>query len=124
MATPTFVSGVTTVTFTAPNIYAFPWQEPADAPIQAIERTAGNTMYITDKADARKVFVLNFSFINQTLLDSLLSFWETTVTGAKTSFTFNDHDGNAFTVRWLNGWDFVEFQSGRFTGSIVLEETA
>ena len=122
MANPTFVYSATTITFSSGNSYDFPYPEPVQAPVQAVEYNVAKTKFITDKSNNIRTFYLNFNYLSSSIVSSLKTFFQTTVTGAKTSFTFNDHNGTAYTVRWVSPWNFVQTTAGFFRGTIILEE--
>lgn len=104
MAAITFVKGATTW---APSTNPlFPGVRVIGRPqVQGI--TDGNLMYVYDKGAEQRVFELSFR-LGETDKDNLLSFIQNTVVYGRDTFTYNDEDGSAHTVRLLNGEVRVE----------------
>ncbi len=95
MAAITFVKGATT------------WQpsrNPLYPGVRVISRpqvrgvTDGDLMYVYDKGAEHRVFELQFR-LEETDKDNLLSFIQTDIVYGRETFTYNDEDAAAHTVR-------------------------
>lgn len=107
MPTVTFVSGATTLTF-AKGI-TLPLDKGAEK-AQVVGETDGGQTYVYTKGSTilwRKVILPGLS---QAQWDALYTFWDSTVNGKATAFTFNDELGNAYaTARiWSDKLEWVE----------------
>ena|SRR3990167_5978801 len=100
MATPSFVSGATTVSF--PRSITTPYQKEAEK-VQVVGQTDGGTVFVYTKASTIRFFRVSLPGLPQALFDSLYAFWNTTVNAKATAFTFNDEDGTAYTTARM--WD-------------------
>ena len=124
MANPTFVSGGTTRTFKPGNIQA---TRVADSPRQRPLVSSDGTVRILEVSTTDDRFIEievvalpradNGSFHGY---DSMRTFLLTTVNWAETSFTFNDTDADAFTVRyWSESFDLEETKKDEYSGRLL-----
>ena len=110
MPTVSFVSGATTITF--PSGITLPVAKEGEK-VQVVGETDGGAVYIYTKASTVRYVTVTLPHLTQALFNSLYAFWETTVNGKATAFTFNDELGAAYTtariwsdrLRWREqGW--------------------
>ncbi len=115
-----FVSGAVTVQFETP-----PLRQGGDAPelFQVEGRDSLGTQYIYDKgAIVRTSRRLVFPRVSTPVLEALLSFSTNTVRGAKTQFTWYDHEGAVHTVRLIGKIEHQEVGPARHRVELSLEE--
>ncbi len=99
----------------------FPYRAEVDLR-QAQGMTAGGTQIIQGLGSTVNQFTLRFRHLTDTMRDDLASFFETTVVGASTTFTYTDPEANDFTVRWMDKtFNFVQDLEGSWSGTITLQ---
>ena len=99
-----FVSGATTVFVQNPrrgNVYK---RELA----HATGRTAAGTLYVYAKGTDIRSMTLEFTGLRDDEKSALESFFFSTVSGPSNTFTYTDHDGVAWTARFLD--DTLNFE--------------
>ena len=119
MAAITFVKGATT--WAPSNNPLFPGSREFQR-VQIEGRTDGDQAYVYDKGGEARIFALAFR-IGETDKDNLLSFIRTTVVYGRETFTYNDEDAGAHTVRYVGGTLHTEeIAPAVFDVSLVLRE--
>lgn len=117
MANPTFTLGANVLVFSKGLNY------PVRAPqtrVQAVDRTAGGSLQVESLGGGIARLFLDFSNLTPADIAAAEHWFESVANGAANAFTYTDMDDTVFTVRWMNGLDFVE-RPGGFDGSIELE---
>ena len=87
-----------TVALPGPN----PGYVSLEAKRQALGRSAGGTVYVYDKGVSTFEVELSFESLTNAEKAALQSFFDSTVNGAITTFTYTDSGGNTTTARVLN----------------------
>ena len=100
MPAPSFVSGATTVSF--PRSITTPFQKEAEK-VQVVGETDGGTVFVYTKASTVRFLRVGLPGLTEAIFTALYDFWNTTVNGKATAFTFNDEDGTAYTTARM--WD-------------------
>ena len=119
MAAITFVSGATT--WTPGRNPLFPGVREHIS-MQVHGETDGGQLYVYDKGVERQIFELHFRLL-ETAKDNLLNFIRATISYGLNTFTYNDEDGNAHTVRYVNeSLRREEIAPGIFDISLTLRE--
>jgi hypothetical protein len=95
--TVTFVSGGTTVTLPTP---ASGTRQTPRRPTAGIQTAGGHYGYVM--GDLWYEVRLQFRRVSEARKTALVGFYHSTVKGTSTSFTYNDADGAAHTVRFLD----------------------
>ena len=112
-----FTSGATVVTVRSP---LFPFKVD-HLHMQAKQFTEGGTLLVQELADPIEVMVFHFENLSDTERNNLYSFYNTTVDGAATAFTFTDPDAVDWTVKWMDDqFDFEMVSEGRWDGIVTL----
>ena len=116
--TMTFVSGVTTCTVPAPS----PGYRHRTEPHQSIVKTWGGETRVTDRDVFTRVAVLTL-VCTKAQRDALDDFFDNTVNGALTTFTWTDHKAQAHAgARFLNKvLDWEKTPDERFSVTLEIE---
>jgi hypothetical protein len=90
--------------------------------VQAIDRTAAGTLQIESLGIEIKRLTLRFENLETSDYTGLLNWFQNVCNGAANSFTYTDDESNAYTVNWVNDFNFIEEKAG-YNGTIELEIT-
>lgn len=117
MANPYFTLGGNTFIFSKAPVY--PIREPRER-LQAMDRTAGGGLQVESLGAG--IVRRRETWRNLTAADyaGLVNWFDVIANGAANAFIYTDTDGNAYTVRWVNSFDFEEGKAG-WGGSIEFE---
>jgi hypothetical protein len=117
MALPQFTLGANTLVFSKGLKY--PIRRPHEK-VQAIDRTAAGTLQVESLGIEIKRLTLRFMNLSATDYDALLDWYQNKANGAANTFTYTDDESNAYSVVWMNNFEFNETKAG-FNGTINLE---
>jgi hypothetical protein len=117
MANPLFTLGVNSLQFSKGVDY--PIRAPREQ-IQAIDRTAAGSLEVEVLGLLIKRLSVTFSNLPPADFMALRNWFDDVAAGAANAFTYTDQEANAFSVRWVNSFDFTEDKAG-YSGTIDLE---
>jgi len=87
----------------------------------AVDFSAGGTLDITKLGSDVEVRVYAFDNIPDSQRNALKSFFEDTIDGPMTEFTFTDSDETEYTVRWMDPtFDWIQTAHNRHRGDVAL----
>lgn len=120
MANVTFVkSGYTTISFG--RSLAYPVERPQTV-VQVLDRTAGGSLQVENLGVTTSTRRLVMTNLSESIYDALVTWHSTVAKGALNTFTYNDENGDAHTVRWLDDTlNMPEYRNGKFSVEILLE---
>ena len=117
--TITFAKGATSVEARA---YLTPFVKDYDS-MQAVAFSDDGDPMVDRLGEPREVWDLSFRNVTTAIRNSLKSFYETTIEGARYTFDFTDVDDTVYNnVRWLGDhFDFQMDTEDRWSGTITLQ---
>ncbi len=113
----TLVYGNSTVTL--PNPRGKQRVKPVDH--QAVGLTAGGTRYVYDKGVTLHHLTLTIESCSQAEYDALYYFYDTTVTGSQSQFTYTDSRGIVYLARFIAEPEIVKVHYNVFDIKLTLE---
>lgn len=112
-------SGYSTLSFGMSLRY--PVERPQQV-IQIADRTAGGTLQVENLGVTINTRRLVLNNLTQAVYDALVTWHSTVAQGSLNTFTYNDENSTAHTVRWLDDTlNAPEYRNGKFGVEITLE---